>query len=524
MQSLADLRRETAEKEIGSTLVNRKVCVASIFILSVVLVSVPICQFTSKIIRGESFQIFRVVELLSEPKREVIEKFEDRLEEESVLTNWLMPHVQTILTGLLHIGNEQAYLGQDGWLFYRADIDSLYIYNNTLSQVQLETSYPQAALKTITDFKKQLKDRNITLIVMPIPVKPSIHPEKFSVRHQNPNAPIHNHAYTEFIEQLVSNGVLVYDPSSILFEASQQKAQYLKTDTHWKPEAMERIAKHLAEFITDRVKFVNTPTPIYTETATDVVNVGDITNMLNLSAHQTLFPPENVTIHIVHTQDSQRWKPNQNSEILFLGDSFSNIYSLDGMGWGESAGLVEHLSAKLERPIDKITINAGGALATRQALAQQPDRLIGKRVLLYQFASRELYSSNWTPIQIQHSQSKPENEIIPTTQLNKAVTISASIKDKTDPPTPGSVPYSDCIIALHLENINVPDLPEELVVFIWGMRKNRWTAAATYKIGQNVTLRIRNWDSVQADYGSYNRKELDNEGTWLLDVYWGEKP
>ena len=105
------------------------------------------------------------------------------------------------------------------------------------------------------------------------------------------------------------------------------------------------------------------------------------------------------------------------------------------------------------------------------------------------------------------------------TQLNDEINITASIQDKTEPPVPGSVPYSGCIIAFHLEKISIPELPEEFVVFVWGMRENKWTEAATFKIGQNVKFRIRPWNSVQEDSESYNRKELDNEEAWLLDVY-----
>ena len=284
MRSLAKHRRETAEKELGSTLVKRNVCIISLIIFSVVLLSVPVCQFISEIRHGKLPQGFRAFELLSEPNREAIEKYEDALEEKSVLTNWLLPNVQAILTGLL-AGNEQAYLGRDGWLFYRADIDSLIIAQNTFFQIPHKAGYPNDAVKAIVDFKRQLAERNITLIVMPIPVKPSIHPEKFSARHQNPNAPTHNPTYTKLVETLVSNGVLVCDPSLRLFEVTPQNAQYLKTDTHWKPEAMERVAKHLAAFITERVEFTNTPTTTYTKTMTKVANVGDIAKMLNLPAH-----------------------------------------------------------------------------------------------------------------------------------------------------------------------------------------------------------------------------------------------
>ena len=57
---------------------------------------------------------------------------------------------------------------------------------------------------------------------------------------------------------------------------------------------------------------------------------------------------------------------------------------------------------------------------------------------------------------------------------------------------------------------------------MWGMRDNKWTDATKIRVGRNIKLHLQTWDSVEADYGSYNRIELENEKTWLLDIYWGE--
>ena len=511
MQNLAEIRRETAEKELGSTQIKRNVSIVGLVIFSVTLLSVPICQLISDGQRGEPPHIFRAINLLPVPSLTEIAQYEDTLEAESVLTDWLLPSVQTILTQVFFIGNEQAYLGRDGWLFYRADIDSLI---NPNPQKTAST-----ALAAIVDFNRQLQARDITLIIMPTPVKPTIHPEKFSTRYRTSNAPIQNPSYAAFVEALTAEDMLVYDPSPLLFAAARRAPQYLKTDTHWKPEAMEQVAKHLAAFIAEKVRLTSEPSFTYVKIPADTVNMGDIAKMLKLPEDQVLFLSEHVTRHVVQTPSGELWQPAQASEILFLGDSFSNIYSLAGMGWGDSAGFVEHLSAALARPIDKIVINAGGADATRQALVQERNRLTGKRVLVYQFATRELFSGDWKLLSVPAEQ-------LQTTPIDhgEAITVTATIKAKTEPPIPRTVPYAECIIALHLENLGTSRLPAECVVLLWGMRENRWTAAATFKVGQRVKLRLRPWAAVEADYGSYNRKELETEDAWLLDVYWGEPP
>ena len=126
--------------------------------------------------------------------------------------------------------------------------------------------------------------------------------------------------------------------------------------------------------------------------------------MIKLPAGVQLFQPETVKIKQVFQADGRPWRPDPQSDVLLLGDSFSNIYSLGGMGWGSGAGFAEHLSLALGRPLDKLVINAGGAYTTRQALARElargTNRLAGKRLVIYEFAMRELAEGDWKLIRL----------------------------------------------------------------------------------------------------------------------------
>ncbi len=109
-----------------------------------------------------------------------------------------------------------------------------------------------------------------------------------------------------------------------------------------------------------------------------------------------LYPPERVVVSRVLNADGSAWRSDRGADVLVLGDSFSNIYSLASMGWGDAAGLVEHLSYALGRPVDRIVQNDDGAFATREMLRKAgPERLAGKRVVIWQFAARELAGGNW---------------------------------------------------------------------------------------------------------------------------------
>ena len=127
-------------------------------------------------------------------------------------------------------------------------------------------------------------------------------------------------------------------------------------------------------------------------------NTGDVARMLDLPPGHPLFPPESVWLRRVLQPDGSPWRSSRDADVLLLGDSFSNIYSLESMGWGTSAGFAEQLSYTLRRPIDRLVQNDEGAFATREMLQRDPGRLNGKRVVVYQFAARELAFGDWKVI------------------------------------------------------------------------------------------------------------------------------
>lgn len=104
------------------------------------------------------------------------------------------------------------------------------------------------------------------------------------------------------------------------------------------------------------------------------------------------------------------------------------------------------------------------------------------------------------------------------------VVVQGKVKASTRPPRPRSVPYKDAVIALHLTGVKASrgKVAREIVVFVWGMRNNRWTPAATYRRGQKISLRLTRWEKAERKYGRYNRFELQDEASIDLETYWGE--
>jgi hypothetical protein len=470
--------------------------------------------------------------------------FEDRLADESAIGRYVRPVVQDVMTGWLDAGTAQVEIGANGWLFYRPDIDHV-TGRGFLSPGVLESRAaggdtvaaarqpdPRPAL---LDLRDQLERRGIALIVMPTPVKPSVE----SGRIRSPLADtgvVTNRSYARFRDELSGFGVVVFDVPRILEGIKREGAEslYLKTDTHWRPETMTRVASALAALIETTVALTDLDDrddqdTHFRGTPTEVANQGDTAALLGLGSRQRRYPPETVRVERVETTAGKPWNPDPEAEILLLGDSFSNVYSMETLGWGESAGLAEQLSLALDRPVDRLSQNDGGAVAPRRllatALARDAARLSRVRVVIYQFATRELSQGDWRPVELGAAAS-PTDLARWSPAAFDAATVEATVASIGTIPRPGTVPYRDHIVALHLTNIEVVSGSaagnrREAVVYARSMIDNVLTEIANYQPGDAIALRLEPWATVAGSFDGINRAELEDPALLLAVPWWG---
>jgi hypothetical protein len=467
------------------------------------------------------------------PRAAELKAAEKSIESASVVSEWLLPRVQSVLTGALHAGNEQVYTGLDRWLFYRPDVD--YITGPPFldparmrHRAHVERVQPEP-LRAIIDFRDQLAVRGIELIVMPVPMKAGIDARMFSHRADE-SVPLQNPSFLEFKTRLESAGVRVFDPGPGLIQrknAIGKAPLYLESDTHWKPETMQFVAENLAAFIQNST----TSQPQLLQVADkEISSLGDIARMLRLPLNQNIYQPQKVTIHEVFSQNTT-WRPSKDAEILLLGDSFSNIFSLDALGWGASAGLAEQLSRALGgRPLDCILRNSDAAFATREMLsrdlAQGRDRLADKKLVIWEFAARELAFGDWKIIDLKKGRPSPAQFFVPGT--GEQVVASGVVESVSAVPRPGTVPYKDHVLSLHLIDVEfenhsqAEDKPVECLVYLESMRDNIFTSAAHLRPGDHVKLRLRPWSDVSERFEKLNRSEIDDPVIQLEEPCWGE--
>jgi alginate O-acetyltransferase complex protein AlgJ len=474
------------------------------------------------------------------PRGAELKAAEKELETNSVVSEWLLPRVQLALVKL-GAGNEQVYLGGDGWLFYRPDVD--YVTGPPFLEPKVMTHRAHTAgvqpdpVKAIIAFRDQLAARGIDLVLVPVPTKASIEGERLSVRARtdellaNDSFPaFENESFSEFQRRLSAAGVRVFDPAPLLMDrkaGSNNLPQFLEKDTHWRPEAMEFVAGRLAWLI-DSAEPNGSTGPLQISPA-EISGRGDVARMLKLPpGNQKIDAPQRVPICQVSDRDNP-WRPSPEADILLLGDSFANIFSLAGLGWGESAGLAEHLSIALGgRPLDCILRNSDAAFATREILSRElargKDRLAGKKWVIWQFATRELAFGDWKMLEMKLGEPMPSRFFVPKT--GEEVVVSGTIEAISTVPRPGTVPYQDHILALHLTDLTVEGGSAneglESLVYLESMRDNIQTAAARLRPGDRVKLRLRAWTDVSDRYEKINRSEIDDPSVQLEEPCWGE--
>ena len=467
------------------------------------------------------------------------QSIEDRLAEDSVLGRRVRPFVQAMLTGWLGAGTTQVEVGIDGWLFYRPDIDHVvgpgFLSSRVLARRAAERDTlspgrqpdPRPAL---VGLHEQLDGLGVRLIVVPTPVKPSADPRRVGAGGFE-SEPVMNRSYRRFVRELDAAGVSVFDVSRTLSALRRAGAGplYLATDTHWRPETMQRTAAHLAAFLEREVQ-LSEPTGGYRRRRREVTNQGDTARLLDLGPRQSDYPPETVSVDRIETAEGGAWAPDRSAEVLLLGDSFTNVYSLPSLGWGDSAGLAEQLSFALGRAVDRMSQNDAGALAPRRLLATEvardPGRLARTRVVVYQFAARELSNGDWRPIGLDMDAALAADGALWSPHIDSTATVEATVAALGPIPRPGSVPYRDHIVALHITGIDVlagpvADPGRGAVVYVRSMIDNALTAAAGYRPGDRVRLVLESWANVEQELDGISRGELDDPGLLVAVPWWG---
>ena len=488
---------ERSQRELAATEVSPRVARLMSLAFVALLAAVPLTQAAIELRSQGWVQALDV--FTRRPTRESLHGYEQTLESRSVVKQAVQPRIQQALTAAARLGNDRVVMGHDAWLFYQPGLDYVSgpgFLDDALLRVRATRMLdrdrlaaaqpdPRPALRALHEDAARAGAR---LLLVPVPDKAAVEGWRLSGASGGTGDQPGNPDWPRFAADMRASGVDVFD---VPLPAGGGPA-FLAQDTHWTPRYMQQVAQALAQSVA-----ASLPAPagaaLHPEPAT-VRRLGDLVDMLRLPPDQRLFAAQPVEIARVVSAAGTRWTPRADADVLLVGDSFTNIYSDAAMGWGDSAGLAEHLSLALDRPLDVLAENGGAAAAVRLSLARPENRgrLAGKRLVIYQFAMRDLVGQHWPVVRLPEGPA-PAPSGTSSSASEIEIEIEGTILQISRVPDPATAPYSSSIGMTRVQVDRVLRGAfdgHELVAGLMVMRDRMLLAAARYTRGDRVRLRL----------------------------------
>ena len=297
---------------------------------------------------------------------------------------------------------ETVVKGRDGWLYLVGEFLHLGMGRFT-EQGPAGGSDPADA---IVDFHQQLERAGIELLFVPVPAKAIIYPDEALPGWEGPNLasgarldPYHQ----AFYSVLRSQGVTVIDLVQDFRDARRAGGDLLfcRRDSHWSGTASRIVAERIVDVIRSR-SWVQEERQVEMTTERRTVEIyGDLARNLADPA----FGTEEMELDFVQRQATdppEPIRPTESSPFLVLADSHGLIFHAGGDMHATGAGLPDHLALELGFPVDLIAVRGSGANAPRMTLARNPNRLRGKRCVLWIVNAPSLTRTigGWQKIQV----------------------------------------------------------------------------------------------------------------------------
>jgi len=284
-----------------------------------------------------------------------------------------------------------AIAGKDGWLFLTAELRHLGVgpfWGDAAAAVSRSTRKDAAdPLPAILDFQAQLKQAGVELILMPVPAKAAIYPDKvLDARTPGPGEPGVAGADEEFLKLCVRHGVNVLDlaPAFQAARADETVPLYCMTDSHWSGRGCEVAAALLAKDIRARPWLADVSARKFKSEPREEKVTGDLAAIVGGNV-----PPETIRQRFVTDEAGVPPADWRESPILLLGDSHTLVFHAGEDMHGAGAGLADQLALELSFPIDVIGVRGSGATPARINLMRRQDNLAGKKLVIWCFSVRE---------------------------------------------------------------------------------------------------------------------------------------
>ena len=406
-----------------------------------IIFGVPVYQIVVEIWRQQPVQVTDLFRYAPTVKN--LRAFEQTLKDNWWGQETVRPWMQRTLFLTLGDTGAKALEGRDGWMFYRPGVQYLteadrmeagHSDSDWASRTSGDTR-TRSVVRAIVKYRDQLERRRIELLVVPVPGKASIYPDKLTQRFDGSSGTFRSPT-ERLLDELKEHDVETVN----LFDAFRQARSakptwssggtyYLSQDTHWTPTGALIAAKAVARKLRELGYAPEIPWQYETQRV-QVARRGDVSEMMQVPGLRECFTPEDVNCEQIHdpiagllipleaARDGRfkndhlldtQWESSL--RLLLLGDSFSRIYQFGepaslgavvgaaqqtSAGSGKkrllpgSAGFPSLLARELAAPVDYIVSDGGAATDVRRRLSVDPEMLDNKKLVIWEFAERDI--------------------------------------------------------------------------------------------------------------------------------------
>ncbi len=281
--------------------------------------------------------------------------------------------------------------GADGWFFLRGELRSYSRgeFWGPAAETAAAAAVDRDPLPAISDFAAQLGRAGIDLLVVPVPGKIAIYPDRLDAGL--PTDALNGGAHERFITMLGAAKVDALDLATA-FRAMRASGidSHCHQDSHWSPAGAELAARLIADHLKTRSWYAaTTPSQGFAVSTSSGHVHGDL--VARQKELRAVTPKEALIMHQV-TLDGAPVVSDRGSPVVLIGDSHLQVFSSGLLGSG--GGLPDHLARMLGMRLDLVTEQGGGANGPRETLQRRGDRLAGKRCVVWLFTSRTLTESD----------------------------------------------------------------------------------------------------------------------------------
>jgi len=269
--------------------------------------------------------------------------------------------------------------------------------------------------KVIVDYKKALEAIGVGLVVVPVPAKAGIYPEKFSAAttKMDGDLPAEDAVYpaAPFYEKLRTAGVRVVDMEPLYRaarKADDTRKLYCEQDAHWTPLAAQMAAEQVFEQIKDETWLAAVPkVPGIKVGPEETLSIrGDMV----FGAYDSL-PQETVSLRRAGAGtgggEIEPLDKDEESPVLLLGDSHLQVFTEGGAQMhSKGAGFRDYLQEKLGFATTVSTNRADGIHSPRMGVyraSKKPGYWEKKKLVVWVFTVRSFTGSlvKWKDVPLQ---------------------------------------------------------------------------------------------------------------------------